>query len=61
MLPGGTSHFHWAKSGEYISQITAIGPLGMEYVDPTDDPETIEHVITTMHATAAEISPDPLP
>lgn len=38
VLPGGTSHFHWAKSGEYVSQITAIGPLGMEYVDPTDDP-----------------------
>lgn len=38
ILPGGTPHFHWAKSGEYVSQITAIGPLGMEYVDPKDDP-----------------------
>jgi quercetin dioxygenase-like cupin family protein len=38
VLPGGTPHFHWAKSGEYVSQITAIGPLGMEYVDQTDDP-----------------------
>ena len=38
VLPGNTSHFHWAKSGEYVSQITAIGPLGMEYVNPTDDP-----------------------
>ncbi len=38
VLPGGTPHFHWAKSGEYVSQITAIGPLGMEYVDPNDDP-----------------------
>jgi quercetin dioxygenase-like cupin family protein len=38
ILPGGTPHFHWAKSGEYVSQITAIGPLGMEYVDPSDDP-----------------------
>jgi quercetin dioxygenase-like cupin family protein len=38
VLPGGTPHFHWAKSGEYVSQITAIGPLSMEYVDPTDDP-----------------------
>ena len=26
------------ESGEYVSQITAIGPLGMEYVDQTDDP-----------------------
>jgi quercetin dioxygenase-like cupin family protein len=38
VLPGGTSHFHWAKSGEYISQVTAIGPLGMEYINPADDP-----------------------
>jgi hypothetical protein len=25
VLPGNTSHFHWAKSGEYITQVTAIG------------------------------------
>ena len=37
-LPGNTSHFHWAKSGEYISQVTAIGPLGLEYVNSKDDP-----------------------
>jgi quercetin dioxygenase-like cupin family protein len=38
VVPGHTSHFYWAKSGEYITQITAIGPLGLEYVDPYDDP-----------------------
>ena len=38
VLPGNTSHFHWAKSGEYISQVTAIGPLGVEYVNSKDDP-----------------------
>jgi hypothetical protein len=38
VLPGDTPHFHWAKSGEYITQITAIGPLGLEYIDPEDDP-----------------------
>ena len=38
ILPGNTSHFHWAKSGEYITQVTAIGPLGLEYIDPQDDP-----------------------
>jgi len=38
VLPGDTPHFHWAKSGEYVSQVTAIGPLGLGYVDPTDDP-----------------------
>ena len=38
ILPGNTSHFHWAKSSEYVTQITAIGPLGLEYVDSKDDP-----------------------
>jgi|1185.fasta_scaffold03632_2 quercetin dioxygenase-like cupin family protein len=38
VLPGDTSHFHWAKSGEYVTQVTAIGPLGLQYVDATDDP-----------------------
>ena len=38
ILPGNTSHFHWAKSGEYITQVTAIGPLGLEYVDAKNDP-----------------------
>ena len=38
VLPGDTRHFHWAKSGEYVTQITAIGPLGLEYLDPVDDP-----------------------
>jgi quercetin dioxygenase-like cupin family protein len=32
VLPGDTWHFHWAKSGEYITQVVAIGPLGLEYV-----------------------------
>jgi quercetin dioxygenase-like cupin family protein len=38
ILPGNTWHFHWAKSGEYVTQVTAIGPLGLEYHDPHDDP-----------------------
>ncbi|HEY1905904.1 MAG TPA: hypothetical protein VGG91_07675, partial [Myxococcaceae bacterium] len=38
VLPGGTSHFHWARSGEYVTQVTAVGPLGIEYIDPKDDP-----------------------
>ena len=25
VLPGDTDHFHWAKSGEYITQVTATG------------------------------------
>ena len=38
ILPGDTPHFHWAKSGEYVTQVTAIGPLGLEYHDAHDDP-----------------------
>jgi len=38
VLPGKTSHFHWAKSGDYITQVSAMGPLGMEYVNAKDDP-----------------------
>ena len=38
VLPGNTRHFHWAKSGEYVTQVTAIGPLGLEYVRAEDDP-----------------------
>jgi hypothetical protein len=38
ILPGDTAHFHWAKSGEYVTQVTAIGPLGLEYMNSKDDP-----------------------
>jgi quercetin dioxygenase-like cupin family protein len=38
ILPGDTYHFHWAKSGEYVTQVSATGPLGLEYLDPSDDP-----------------------
>ena len=38
VLPGGTPHFHWAKSGAYVTQVTAIGPLDLHYLDPRDDP-----------------------
>jgi quercetin dioxygenase-like cupin family protein len=40
VLPAGTSHFHWARSGEYITQVTAIGPISLEYVHPQDDPRS---------------------
>jgi quercetin dioxygenase-like cupin family protein len=38
VLPGDKDHFHWAKSGEYITQVTAIGPLGPAYLHAEDDP-----------------------
>ena len=40
VLPGRTAHFHWARSGEYVSQVSAIGPLGLEYLDSADDPRS---------------------
>jgi hypothetical protein len=45
ILPGNTSHFHWAKSGEYITQVSATGPLGLEYVSPNDDPRNQNFVL----------------
>ncbi len=38
VLPGNTSHFHWAKAGEYVTQVSAIGPLGLDYLHSDDDP-----------------------
>ena len=40
VLRGDTAHFHWAKAGEYITQVNAIGPLGIDYVNPKDDPRS---------------------
>jgi quercetin dioxygenase-like cupin family protein len=40
VLPGNTPHFHWAKSREYVTQVNAIGPLGIEYVNTKDDPRS---------------------
>ena len=47
VLPGGTAHFHWARSGEYVTQVTAIGPISLEYLDPADDPRTSDRNGTT--------------
>jgi hypothetical protein len=38
VLPGNTAHFHWARSGEYVTQVYGLGPLGTQYVHPADDP-----------------------
>ncbi|MET3650515.1 cupin domain-containing protein [Dyella japonica] len=40
VLPGNTPHFHWAKSGEYVTQVYGYGPLGIDYVDHKDDPRS---------------------
>ena len=38
VLPANTPHFHWAKSGEYVSQVYGVGPLGLKYLNDADDP-----------------------
>ena len=45
VLPGDQPHFHWAKAGAYIAQVTANGPLGMTYIHPGDDPRADKSVI----------------
>ncbi|HKX31686.1 MAG TPA: cupin domain-containing protein [Blastocatellia bacterium] len=40
VLPGDTPHFHWARSGEYLTQVTGPGPLGITYLNPKDDPRS---------------------
>src|SRR5579875_257652 len=38
VLPANTPHFHWARSGTYVTQVSGVGPLGLRYLDPNDDP-----------------------
>lgn len=38
MMKVGWLAAHWARSGEYISQVFGMGPLGLEYIDKHDDP-----------------------
>jgi quercetin dioxygenase-like cupin family protein len=53
VLPGNTFHFHWARSGEYVSQVTGIGPLGLEYLNSEDDPRS-NRVSATVQGTAEQ-------
>jgi quercetin dioxygenase-like cupin family protein len=36
-IPTGEAHFAWTEE-ETVVQINAMGPFGIEYVDPKDDP-----------------------
>ena len=38
VVPANASHFHWMRSGEAVVQITGVGPTGIDYVEPADDP-----------------------
>ena len=48
VLPGDTWHFHCAKSGEYVTQVTAVGPLGLEYKAAQDDPRNAAQPLSRM-------------
>jgi hypothetical protein len=37
VLPRGNPQLQWAKSGTYVIQVTAIGPLGLAYIDPVEE------------------------
>jgi quercetin dioxygenase-like cupin family protein len=37
VIPRGTHHFYWTR-GETIVQSHGIGPWGVTYVNPADDP-----------------------
>lgn len=37
LMPAETPHFAWAE-GEVVMQLWGVGPLGIVYVDPADDP-----------------------
>ncbi len=39
VMPKGSPHFAVAR-GETVVQVHAIGPWGLTYVDPKDDPRT---------------------
>ena len=38
IMPIGDEMFGFTKSGETVIQVHGIGPWGLEYVNPTDDP-----------------------
>ncbi|GAA4745633.1 hypothetical protein GCM10023264_08850 [Sphingomonas daechungensis] len=38
VLPRDTPHFHRARSGTYVTQVTGTGPLSLDYLCAADDP-----------------------
>lgn len=66
VVPGGVAHFHWAKSGESIVQINAVGPTATNYVNQADDPRNKPGALPnaaltgdkSKSSTGGEIKPD---
>jgi len=42
IMPKGAHHYGWAK-GETIVQVYAIGPWGLTYINPADDPRNAKN------------------
>ncbi|HTA74700.1 MAG TPA: cupin domain-containing protein [Gemmatimonadaceae bacterium] len=36
-LPANLSHFQYSKSGEYLIQISGVGPTDLTFINPKDD------------------------
>lgn len=41
VVRAGTAHFHLARDGETVFQITATGPTATRFVNPVDDPRGV--------------------
>ena len=41
VLPSGQAHFLWAKSGEFIAQVSGAGPVALKYLNARDDPRRL--------------------
>ena len=42
IMPKGQHHYAWTK-GETIVQVYAVGPWGLTYVNPADDPRNAKN------------------
>ncbi len=38
MMPPGHAHYVWTTNEETIFQLQTIGPIGIDYINPADDP-----------------------
>lgn len=38
VVPGGTNHFQYSESEEYVVQVQGHGPAATNYVNRNDDP-----------------------
>ena len=38
VVPAKQSHYIWTEGAEAIVQVQFVGPFGIDYVNPSDDP-----------------------